>query len=399
MRDPRRRFRLLVLLSHPVQYVVPLLRTLAAHPRVDLMVCFMTDTGLRAGYIEGYGETVKWDIPLLDGYPHKFLRNVSPRAGAVDNLARINPGVITELLRGRYDAVVLQGYSTITDWLGLAAAKAVGTRVLFFGEVLLGSPLRAGVAPLARELVRRGLCASIDAALPHGTQGKRFYAHYHVPPERVFWAPVGVDNARWMGRSDELRPRRAELRREIGLDPALPVIVFVAHMRPNKRPVDVVKGFARMKTRASLVMVGAGPLFDELQRHVRDHGIERVHLAGVQNQTHLPSFYALADVFVLASGPGEVTPLVIYEAMCSSLALVISNAVPSVVDTVREGENGFSYPLGDVDALADRFDRILADPATTAAMGASSRALVAGRTYDVTAASIVKAMETVCAGP
>jgi glycosyltransferase involved in cell wall biosynthesis len=396
MRDPGRRFRLLALLSHPIQYLVPLMRELAAHPRIDLMVCFMTDTGLRAGYVEGYGETLKWDIPLLDGYPHKFLENVSRRAVAGDPLSRINPGVALELARGHYDGVMLQGYVTVSDWLGLVAAKATGTKVLFFGEVLLDSPRHAGMAPWARELFRRAWCKSIDAALPHGSQGRRFYEHYHVPKERVFWAPLCVDNARWMSLSDELRPKRAELKREIGLDPELPVVLFVAHLRPNKRPLDVVKGFERMKTRASLVMVGGGPLFDEVERYVRERGVARVHLAGMQNQTHIPRFYALGDLFVLASGPGEVTPLVIYEAMCSSLALVISDAVPSVIDTVREGENGFSYPLGDVDALADRFDRVLGDPATAAAMSARSRAMVASRTYDVTAASIVTALDAVC---
>jgi len=392
---PARRFRLLAVLSHPIQYLVPLMRKLAAHPRVDLMVCFMKDTGLRAGYVEGYGETLKWDVPLLDGYPHRFLDNLSPRPGTTGPLARINPGVVAELARGRYDAVLLHGYMSVTEWMALAAAKATGTKVLFFGDVLLASPPREGAAAARSDLARRAWCGSIDAALAMSSQAKRFYERYQVPPARIFWVPLAVDNDSWMAKSAELRPRCAEWKRELGLDPDLPVILYVAHMRPNKRPVDVVKAFERMKVRASLVMVGGGPLHAELTRYVADRGVARVHLAGMQNQNALPRFYATGDLFVLPSGPGEVTPLVLHEAMCSSLPLVVSDAVPSTIDCVREGENGFTYPLGDVDALADRFDRVLADPQTTAAMGARSRELIASWSYEVDVAGIVAALSAV----
>jgi glycosyltransferase involved in cell wall biosynthesis len=391
-----RRFRLLVVLSHPIQYLVPLMRKLAAHPRVDLMVCFMKDTGLRPGYVEGYGETIQWDIPLLDGYPHRFLDNVSPRPGARGPLARINPGVVAEIARGRYDAVLLHGYVAVTEWLALAAAKVAGVKVLFSGDVLVDSA-RPGGETTRSELFRRAWCRGVDAALPLSTQAKQFYERYGVPADRMFWVPLAVDNDAWMARSDELRPRRGEWKAQLGLDPELPAILYVAHMRPNKRPVDVVRAFERMKVRASLVMVGDGPLHAELAGYVKDRGVARVHLAGMQNQSALPRFYATGDVFVLPSSRGEVTPLVLHESMCSSLPLVVSDAVPSTIDFVREGENGFTYPMGDLDALADRLDRVLGDPRVTAAMGARSRELIGSWSYEVDVAGVVAALDAVCA--
>src|SRR5262249_14426251 len=153
-----------------------------------------------------------------------------------------------------------------------------------------------------------------------------------------------------------LSPRAQERKRELGLDPDLPAVLYVAHMRPNKRPIDMVQAFERMKVPASLVMVGSGPMYDDLARYCDEHRIPlvsgdtssdgapargpRVHLAGTQNQGKLASFYAMADVFVLPSGPGEITPLVVHESMCFGLPLVLSDAVPSTIDFVREGENG-----------------------------------------------------------
>jgi glycosyltransferase involved in cell wall biosynthesis len=222
-----------------------------------------------------------------------------------------------------------------------------------------------------------------------------FYERYGVPPEKVHWAPLCVDNASWTAKIDALRPRRAELRAELGVDPDLPVVVYVAHMRPNKRPLDVAKALEKMRTPASLVMVGGGPLFDELAAYVHDRRLSRVHLLGSRNQSELPKLYAIADAFVLPSAPGEITPLVIHEAMCGALPLVISDAVPSTIDFVREGDNGFTYPMGDVDALADRLDRVLGDPARAAAMGARSRAIIAEWNYDVTVAGILGALRAI----
>jgi glycosyltransferase involved in cell wall biosynthesis len=390
-----RRYRLLALLSHPIQYIVPLLRKLAADPRLDLTVCFMTETGLKPGFVKGYGETLKWDIPLLDGYRHKFLKNLSRRAHAGDPASKVNPGIALELVKGKYDAILMHGYVASTEWLALATARALGVKVLFWGDVLIDSPKRAGKLSIKSELFRHAWCKGIDAALALSTQARRFYAKYGVPEDRVFWVPLAVDNDYWSSKNAELRPKRAEIRRELGLDPDLPVVLYVAHMRPNKRPVDVVSAFSKMRTRASLVMVGAGPLYDDTVRFIQENKVERVHLAGLQNQSALPRYYAIGDVFVLPSAPGEVTPLVVHESMNAGLALVISDAVPSTIDFVREGENGFTYPCGDTDALADRLDRVLADPATTARMSAASRAIIEDWNHEVAVRGVVRALDRV----
>ncbi len=386
--------RLLALLSHPIPYLVPLMQRLASQPGLDLNVCFMADTGLKPGYVAGYGKTIQWDLPLLDGYPHRFLPNLSKRQRAGDPLSKVNPAIVSEIVKGRYDAVLLHGYVAMTEWMALAAAKALRLPVLFWGDVLIGSP-PSGLSPKARELFRHGFCKAIDAALALSTQAKLFYERYGVPNDRIFWVPLCVDTERWIRETNEERPKRAAIRREFGLDPDLPVALFVAHMRPNKRPVDVAQALTRMKTKASLVMVGSGPLYDDLERFVRDHKLDRVHLAGQQNQSVLARYYAAADVFVLPSSPGEVTPLVVEEAMCSGLPVVISDAVPSILDFVREGENGYTFPVGDVDALADRLDRVLSDPAATARMSEVSRAIMRAWTYDVAVSGVMQALDVV----
>jgi glycosyltransferase involved in cell wall biosynthesis len=386
------KLRLAALLSHPIQYLVPLMRRLAAHPEIDLTVFFMTDTGLREGYIEGYGATLKWDLPLLDGYRHVFLPNRSPRPGVTGPVSKLNPGIVRELARGRFDAVYLHGYMSLTEWLAFATAKALRLPVLFHGDVVLHP--HAEHPSFGRQAFRRAFCAGIDAALAPSKRAYSFYEAYGFPRERVFWAPLCVDNDWWMAQGDALRPQRAELRRALGIDPDLPVVAYVAHMRPVKRPLDAVLAFAQMKTKATLLMAGEGPLHPEVERYVRERPDLRVRLVGAKNQGELPAIYTAADAFVLTS-EHEVNPLVIREAMCCELPLVISDGVQVTADFVHEGENGFTYPMGDTAALAERLDRVLADPARRAAMGARSREVIAPWSYEATVRGILDALAAV----
>jgi hypothetical protein len=70
--------RLGVLTTHPIQYHVPLYRKLARDPRIALKVYFCNDHGVKPSFDAGFGQQVKFDVPLLEGYEHEFLPNLHP---------------------------------------------------------------------------------------------------------------------------------------------------------------------------------------------------------------------------------------------------------------------------------------------------------------------------------
>src|ERR1700679_2509120 len=93
-----------------------------------------------------------------------------------------------------------------------------------------------------------------------------------------------------------------------------------------------------------------------------------IRFCGFRNQSELPAFFDIASVFVL---PARHEPwgLVVNEAMNAARAVVISDDVGCHPDLVRDGVEGFVFPIGDVDALAETLLRVLATPETAAAMG------------------------------
>jgi glycosyltransferase involved in cell wall biosynthesis len=388
----KKRWRLAVCATHPIQYQVPLYRRLADHPQIDLMVYYQTDTGLREKTIEGYGETIRWDIPLLDGYAYKVLSNVSPVPDTSKPWATINPAIVAELLKCDYTALIINDYFTVTDWLAFASARLRRTPIFFKGEALVNSGRKIVSNERLGDYLRKTWCSGLSAALAVSTCASEYYAHYGVPAGRVFWTPLAVDNDHWERQADALLPQKEQIRASLGLEPERPVLLLVAHLREQKRPMDLMQAFERLKDRVNLVIVGAGPLFEQVEQYCQERALNHVHLVGAKNQTELPQYYAAADIFVMTSGIGEVNPLVVHEAMCFRLPLILSDAIPSIVDVISEGNNGYTYAVGNIDELVERIDGMLADPSKLIQMGQCSRDINSGWSYDVCVKGIVDAL-------
>src|SRR5450756_1994369 len=109
-----KRFRLAVLNSHPIQYFAPLYRRIAATGDIDITVYYCSRQGVERGYVDpGFGHEVIWDVPLLEGYRHVFLRNLWGDRGVGGFFSLVNLGIVRELLRNRYHAIWLHGHNYI----------------------------------------------------------------------------------------------------------------------------------------------------------------------------------------------------------------------------------------------------------------------------------------------
>jgi len=98
-----------------------------------------------------------------------------------------------------------------------------------------------------------------------------------------------------------------------------------------------------------------------------------------------------ADVFALLS-LHETWGVVVNEAAASGLPLVVSDRVGAAYDLVRDGQNGFIVPGGDVEAAAVALKRLADDPELRRRAGDRSREIVAGWSYEPSVESFVAAV-------
>ena len=73
--------RLVVISSHLIRYYTSLFRVLSNRLELKVFYAHRVTSSDRAHAQAGFGVGFKWDIDLLSGYKHEFLRNASCNPG------------------------------------------------------------------------------------------------------------------------------------------------------------------------------------------------------------------------------------------------------------------------------------------------------------------------------
>jgi glycosyltransferase involved in cell wall biosynthesis len=350
--------RLAVLSTHPIQYQAPLFRVLSQRPGVALTALFCDDHGVQPSFDPQFGRVIRYDVPLLDGYTHRFLRNIAPCPG-LTSLGLVNPDVLRALVSQEFDAIVVHGYSYATSLLTLLGPRR-RTRVLMRGESHL-LPRRSLAKRVSKQLVLRPMFKRIDHFLPIGTLNWAYYSSYGVRSERMTLAPYSVDNSHFALGSAEARRNPSEARRRLGLPESVPLFLCSAKLIAKKRPFDALRAFADVRARApcGLVYVGDGVLAEQLDVEIAKLGLQGdVYRLGFRNQSELPAIYGACDVLLM---PSDYEPwgLVVNEAMACGMAVVVSDHVGAGPDLA---EPEFIHRAGDYRQLSTMMARLATAP-------------------------------------
>lgn len=167
-----------------------------------------------------------------------------------------------------------------------------------------------------------------------------------------------------------------------GDPPAATRLVCVGRLCEQKGQLLLVEAAQRVLQSGvalELVLAGDGEMRAEVQSRVDELGLrEHVRITGWISSAQVRDEMLAARALVLPSF-AEGLPVVIMEAMALRRP-VISTFVAGIPELVRDGEAGWLFPAGDVQALADAMLACLATPPETLArMGSAARERVLGR--------------------
>lgn len=370
---PDRRYRVLFVASHLVQYQSPIFRRLAAHPRLDIHVAYCTLRGAKAAFDPEFGAKIQWDIPLLDGYHWSEVPNRG--SGRESFFGLCNPGLWKLIRNKNYDAVVCYvGYVRATCWIAKLAAKFSKAAFLFGTDATSLIP-RDGRSwkVLAKKLLWPCLFRLADQVIVPSSGTRDLLLSLGVPRDSVTLTPYCVENDWWIEQSKKVD--RAGVRASWRISAEDTVILFSAKLQPWKRPLDILRAFAKADLlSAFLVFAGEGPLRPQLEAEAAALGIaSRVRFLGFVNQSQLPAVYSAADLLVL---PSEYEPfgVVVNEAMCCGCVPVTSDRCGSARDLVLPVSPDLVFPCGDVGALAGILRGVVSDRGRLQALARAARA-------------------------
>lgn len=382
------RIRLVIINSHPIQYLLPLYRVLSHSEVIDLHVVFLSDLGLRASYDPGFDQVFAFDSLLAEGFSHEFLRRGVTRPPA----ALRGPWLkLTRRLRAlRPDIILVHGYVSPASWIGAAVAKMGGDTYMIRCDSNLSAAFGAHFPKrVIKEVIVGGFVRRAGACLAGGCSNRDFYRHHAVKEERIVLAPFSVDTELFSVASEVGQSRRVSRLASIGLDPNLPVVLFAGKLVPWKRAQDVVLGCALLDVPVNVVVVGDGPQRDVLHHLLKKY--PRARRIGFVNQREIGEWYGIADVVVV---PSEREPwgLVVNEALAAGSIPVLSNEVGCAGEFVSQGA-ALTYACGDVQSLARVLSRVLEDERLRDHMKTNGAAASEARNLDATARGYERAAQ------
>lgn len=372
--------RLAFLMTHPVQYAAPLFRRIAREPDIDLTVLYQTDLSARAFHDPGFGRTITWDVPLLEGYCSELLLSWG-QADRIDLWQPFPRNLARQLTGRRFDYVLIHGYSRPAHILAMLAARMSGVRVLVRDEATPISKPRGALNRILKRLFFAGMGGLVDGVMAIGRLNGDYYRQNGFAPDRIHPMPYAVDNGFFRSDVGDAGPA---LRRRLGIPADAPVILYASKLQQRKHPDHLLDAFRQLRQRplavsAHLVVVGDGELLPRIQAMAA--GTTDIHLEGFRGQQELVAYYDMCDVFVLPSS-GEPWGLVVNEAMNRAKAIIVSDQVGSGPDLVWPGENGFIFPAGDIAALTDALEQTCRDRSRALAMGQRSLEIISGWDFE-----------------
>jgi glycosyltransferase involved in cell wall biosynthesis len=200
--------------------------------------------------------------------------------------------------------------------------------------------------------------------LSMGALGDQFFLKYGANPRRLYRVPCWPDFDAFTRHDDAALER---WQRKFGLQRGRRCIMYSGRLAPEKRVDLLIDAFAAIASERpdwDLLIVGDGPLSDELRRRVPESLRPRVVWTGFIDGTENALAFHAADMLVLPSDR-EPWALVVQEAMAAGLVVVASDIVGSAHELVEDQVSGRIFAAGHLQHLIQAI-RDVTDPAAFA---------------------------------
>lgn len=190
---------------------------------------------------------------------------------------------------------------------------------------------------------------------------------------------VGVDRNRFHSVSLEEQTR---LRRSYGYDVTDFIVFYAAELSFRKNQemlINTVNELSDKLPNLKLLLAGTGPLDCNYRKLVNKYGLEsKIQILGYRKD--IKELLTLCDI-VASCSRQEGLPVNIMEAMASGKPAVVTD-VRGNRDLIKDGENGFVIPLGDVKAMSQKIEKLALDEQLRKEMSSNSLKIVADFTLD-----------------
>jgi glycosyltransferase involved in cell wall biosynthesis len=273
--------------------------------------------------------------------------------------ASVSPGLVRAIRESRADLIHLHlpNPTGILAWI--ASGNPASVLVTYHSDVVRQKYLGTAFSPILDYTLRRSAAILVSSA--EYVRTSPVLPRFH---DRCRVVPFGIDLEPY--ENPDLAAV-SNIRRKFGER----IVLVVGRLVYYKGLEYMIRAMKNID--AHLLLVGSGPLQQELEREVSAAGVgERVTFLGRVDD--VVSYYNACDVFALPSVErSESFGMVQLEAMACSKP-VVNTALPSGVPWVSiHNETGLTVPFRSAEALADAINGLLCNRARRLELGRAAR--------------------------
>lgn len=157
----------------------------------------------------------------------------------------------------------------------------------------------------------------------------------------------------FINEDEYMRKDREFIKEDYGIKSDEKVLIHISNFRKVKRIEDVIQTFSIVASniKSKLILVGDGPETQTALELVKKLNLdEKVLFLG--RQKNISDLLSISDIKLLLSEK-ESFGLVLLEAMSCEVVPIATN-VGGIPEVIEDGYNGYTIPLGDVEAAAKK---------------------------------------------
>ncbi|MEH6347737.1 MAG: glycosyltransferase family 4 protein [Bermanella sp.] len=325
----------------------------------------------------------------LSGIRHKKVRSK-----AVSILGRVftrHIGLFSELRSSKPDVIVCEAESHFLGYLTAIIYSLFFSRktklILWCFYSLPGidqerTKFHAMVKTISRNC--------FDGFISYTSFGKKYLLSKGISENKITVATNVCDTQLFIDKNRSLDITKEQAKKILGVEGKF-VASYIGTVNEVKRP-DVILDLAKRFDGKDFhfFLVGAGPLEGVLKKHVSDQKLTNINVTG-RITDDLALYYRATDV-VLIPGRGGI---VISEAMCFGVPVILHQADGIEYDLVINGFSGSRLVSGSVESFEGELDALYKEPDCLGEMGKNARELIIDSFNTSTmAAAVISAIDS-----
>jgi len=316
--------KVLWVFNHPAPYKIDFFNQLGQ--KCDLTVLFERPNESDRNAEFYYAKAANFACRVLNAVP----------LGAYNNFTN---AVVSEIGTKKYDLIVMNGYSTLTEMKTIVFLHQKKIPYIF---AINGGIIRDKESNLRRGLKRKFIsgAAKYLAPDPNSANYLRFYG---ADEKLIGLYPYSTVFASEVLAHPISHEEQMKLRQEEGIE-GTRVFVSVGQFIPRKNNFTLLSLWKQMPKDNTLLLIGNGAEKADYQEFIRDNGLTNVFIKDYEPHEKILNTFRLADCSIFLTKE-DIYGHVVNESLSQGTPVIASQNANSSLNLIANGKNGHLVSL------------------------------------------------------